>query len=247
MYPNLPFGPLTLPTGPILTFFAIMIGLEISAHYGRRLGLSPDAVWNAGLLAMIAGLIVARLWNVIQFSDIYRAEPTLIFSLRPGGFVLLPGLIAALAAGYLYLIRKAMDPLRVATAFTIGALGAGVILNLSAFLTGSMIGTQSAVPWALPYFTELRHPVALYEALGTIILIGALWLYADVARPGRTLLLAALGYSLVRLTLDAFVDEAALWGNFRRSQVLALGAALILTLLLARSEQKQEKQPPPLA
>ncbi len=242
MYPNLPFGPLTLPTGPILTFFAIMIGLEVSAHYGRRLGLSPDTVWNAGLLAILAGLIVARLWNVIQFSDIYRAEPTLIFSLRPGGFVLLPGVIAALAAGYVYLLRKALDPLRVGAAFTIGALAAGVILNLSAFLTGSMIGTQSAVPWALPYFTELRHPVGLYQALAIMLLLTALWLYADVARPGRTLLLAAFGYSLVRLVLDAFVDKAALWGSFRQSQVLALGAALVLTLLLASSTQKQEKQ-----
>ncbi|MFN8491871.1 MAG: prolipoprotein diacylglyceryl transferase family protein [Caldilineaceae bacterium] len=247
MYPNLPFGPLTLPTGPILTFFAMMIGLEISAHYGKRLGLSPDAVWNAGLLAMIAGLIVARLWNVIQFSDIYRAEPLLIFSLRPGGFVLLPGVIAALGVGYLYLLRKALDPLRVVVAFAIGALAAGVLINISAFLTGSLIGTRSAVPWALPYFTEVRHPVALYQALGLILLLSALWLYADVTRLGRTLLLAALGYSLVRLVLDAFVDEAVLWGNFRRGQVLAFAAALVLTLLLASSEPKLEKQQSPPA
>src|SRR4051812_33856848 len=122
MVPVISFEQLTLPTGPIITFFAVLLGLEVTGRYGRRLGLSPDDLWNTGLLALLAGVIVARLWNIIEFWDIYLSEPLLILSMRPGGFVLWPGIVAALIAAYLYLLRKALHPGRVAAAFTIGGI-----------------------------------------------------------------------------------------------------------------------------
>lgn len=242
MLPVIPFGPLTLPTGPIFTLFGVILGLEVAGRYGKRLGLSPDALWNTGLFALLSGLIVARLWNVIQFWDIYLTDPWLVFSLRPGGFVLAPGVVAAFVVGYLYLIRTAMDPLRVATAFTIGAVAAGILFSIGDFLTGARLGTLSNLPWTLSYYDELRHPVAIYQAVGLFSLLIALWLRNTTGRLGQTILLAALGYSLLRLFLDAFVDETALWGAFRVSQVLAFIAALGLTLLLARSNRADRQQ-----
>jgi phosphatidylglycerol:prolipoprotein diacylglycerol transferase len=238
MAPVLSVGPLSLPTGPIVTLIAVLLGLEVTGRYGRRLGFSPDDLWNTGLLALSAGLIVARLWNVIQFWDIYISEPSLILSLRPGGFVMLPGVIAGLVAAYLYLIRKALDPLRVAAAFTIGAVAAGILLTIGAFLTGALVGTPSTWPWALTYFGEQRHPVALYQALGLLGLLATLWRWSDASRPGRTLLLALFGYSLIRLVTDVFVTEATLWGSFRASQVVVLATALSAAWLLARKKTK---------
>ena len=48
MYPTLPFGPLALPTGPILAILAIIVTLDIAGRYGRRLGVHPDDIWNVG-------------------------------------------------------------------------------------------------------------------------------------------------------------------------------------------------------
>ena len=110
MYPTLPFGPLSFPTGPILAILAIIVGLEVAGRYGRKLGLHPDDVWNTGLIAFASGLIVARLWNVFQFSHIYRAEPNLILSLRPSGFAFWPGVVAALIGGYAYLLYRRAGP-----------------------------------------------------------------------------------------------------------------------------------------
>ena len=239
MFPSLPFGPLSLPTGPVVTLIAVMLGLETAGRYGRRLGLAADDVWNTGMLALLAGLIVARLWNVIQFLDIYLAEPGLLLSLRPSGFVLLPGAVAAMIIAYAYLLRKALDPVRIAAAFAMGALAAGILLNIGAFLTGSTVGMPGNAPWALPYFGELRYPVALYQAAGVATLLAILWVTQDGHRPGRTLLLVALGYSLVRLFTDGFVDRVPLIGEFRASQIVALIAALGVTLLLARGEKSK--------
>lgn len=247
MYPTLPFGPLQLPTAPILAIFAVMLALDVGGRYARRMGIDPDDLWNVGLIALAAGLIVARLWNVFQFWPIYQAEPILVFSLRPSGFEFWPGLAAALLAGYAYLLYRALDPVRVAAALAVGGLAGGMLLAVSGHATGAILGTKTGVPWALTYFGEMRHPAGLYQMVGLAFLSIALWIAGDPARPGRVVLMAVLGYSLLRLITDSFVDNAELIGAFRRSQIVALAVALVASLALARrsAPHTAAAEPPP--
>lgn len=238
MYPTLPIGPLSLPTGPILTICALWLGLDMLSRYGQRLGLDPDNVWNLGTVALAAGLVVARLWNVVQYWGIYQAEPLLIVSIRPSGFALWPGVIAAVVVGYAFMIRKSLDPVRVAAAAVVGCVTAGIVLNLAAFLTGSVIGTVTdpdSVPWAFWHYGEARHPVGLYQMVGLLVILGWAWFGSDAQGPGRTILLVGLLYSLLRLLVDAFVADAALFGSLRLSQLISFIAALGICLLLARA------------
>jgi prolipoprotein diacylglyceryltransferase len=245
MYPALPFGPLTLPTGPVLALFAVIITLDLAGRYGRRLGVHLDDTWKVGLIALAAGLIVARLWNVFQFWYIYQSEPVLIFSLRPSGFELWPGLIAGFTAGYAYLLWRALDPVRVAAALAVGCVAGSVIMGISGFATGTMLGMVTTSPLALPYFNEMRHPVGLYQAAAGALLFVYLWFFADQQRPARVLLLAILGYSLIRLISDGFLAESALLGGLRVSQIVALTVALISVLLLAAESRRHALSTPP--
>jgi phosphatidylglycerol:prolipoprotein diacylglycerol transferase len=240
MYPVLPVGPFSLPTGPISALLAVWIGLETAARYSRKQGLHPDDIWNIGLLALLAGLIVARLWKAVQFWPVYTAEPLLIFSLRPSGFALVPGAIAAIVVGYSILLYKALDPLPVAAAFSVGLLSAGAVINFGAFLSGSVLGTPMSIglPWIFTHFGASLHPVGLYRMVGLLLVTGALWRWGDVRRPGRIVLLALLGFSLVYLSANAFIADPALVGNLRSSQIVALAAAIASALMLARTEPK---------
>lgn len=235
MYPTLPFGPLSLPTGPILAIFAVVLALDVAGRYARRLSVHPDDVWNTGLIGLAAGLIVARLWNVFQFWHIYAGEPMLIFSLRPGGFAFGPGVVAAVVGGYLYLLRRALDPAKLLAALTVGAAAGSILLGVSGYATGTVLGSLSDAPWALPYFGEARHPVGLYRSLGGALLVLVLWWGGDLARPARTVLMGVLGYSLLRLVTDAYLEGGELVQGLRVSQMVALGVALVATFLLARS------------
>jgi phosphatidylglycerol:prolipoprotein diacylglycerol transferase len=245
MYPTLPFGPLALPTGPILAILAVMLTLDVAGRCGHRLGVYPDDIWNVGLIALIAGLIVARLWNVFQFWYIYQSEPILIFSIRPSGFEFWPGLIAALIGGYAYLLQRALDPIRVGAALMVGLVAGSIVQGISGFATGALLGTVSNAAWALPYFGEMRHPVGLYQALASLILSLLLWLSIDKERPARTFWLAVLGYSLIRLITDGFLAESALTNGMRVSQVVALVVALVTVLLLARESRVSANKAPP--
>ena len=68
------------------------------------------------------------------------------------------------------MIVKALDPMRVATAFAVGITAGWVVQSISNYFTGNLLGTISTLPWAMPYFDELRHPVPLYEGLGAMVL-----------------------------------------------------------------------------
>jgi phosphatidylglycerol:prolipoprotein diacylglycerol transferase len=197
-----------------------------------------DDVWNTGLLALLAGVVVARLWNVFQFWYVYAAEPLLVFSLRPSGYAFWPGLVAALIAGYAYLLRSALHPIVMAAAFAPGVLAAGILLNVGDYLTGVLTGLPSDMPWALPYFGEMLHPVALYRAVGLIVVLLVVWWRLDRTRPQRTLYLGGLGWGLVHLIADGFAANAPITGTFRISQVIGLVLALVCTVLLARDKPK---------
>lgn len=227
MYQSLPLGPITLPTGPLFAMLAVFLGLETAGRFGRRLGLHTDDVWNTGLLAVLVGLIVARLWNVFQFWYVYSAEPALIVSLRPSGFALWPGLSAAFVAAYAYMLRHALSPTRIAAAFSVGFLTAASVIAISDYLTGAIIGLPSDLPWARPYYGEMQHPAALYRAVGFLASLVVLWPLANAQHPGRTVGQVGLASGLVLLIADAFTANAAVTGDFRTSQLIGLALALV--------------------
>lgn len=235
MYPTLPFGPLALPTGPVLAILATILTLDIAGRYGRRLRIHPDDIWNTGLIGLAAGLIVARLWNVFQFWAIYRVEPLLIISLRPSGFEFWPGLVAAFIAAYAYMLWRALHPLHVGAALTVGLAAGMLLIGVSGYATGTLLGTRTEVPWALPHLGEMRHPVGLYRGIAGALLSMILWIWGDRQRPGRTILMGILGYSLIRLITDTYLQNGTHIAGFRASQVIALIVAVAATLWLART------------
>lgn len=235
MYPTLPFGPLALPTGPVMAILATILTLDVAGRYGKRLHVHPDDIWNTGLIGLAAGLIVARLWNVFQFWGIYRAEPLLIVSIRPSGFEFWPGLIAALVGAYAYMVWRALDPLRVGAALTVGLAAGSLLLGVSGYATGTVLGTRTDVAWALPHLGEMRHPVGLYRGIAGALLSILLWVGGDLQRPGRTILMGILGFSVIRLITDAYLQHGDWIAGFRVNQLVALTVAIIVTIWLART------------
>ncbi len=235
MVQSISLGPLAIPITPLFAMLAVMIGLDVAARFGRRLQLPADDLWNTGMIAIAACLIVARLWNVFQFWDVYLEEPRLILSLRPSGFIWGAGLIGGLVAGYIWMIVKVLDPMRVATAFAVGITAGWVVQSISNYFTGNLLGTISTLPWAMPYFDELRHPVPLYEGLGAMVLWLLATLFVKREQPARIFWGLLLGWSILLLLTRAFVEEPMTVAGLRTMQVVALVVGLLACWRLARS------------
>lgn len=242
MFPSLPLGPITLPTGPIVALIAAYLGLDIAARFGRRFALRVDDVWNAGLIGLAAGLVAARLWTVAPFWYIYADEPALIVSLRPSGFAFWPGAVAALVAAYAYLLWRALDPVKMAAAFGAGLLVGAAILAVGDYLTGTVTGVAGDLPWALPYYGEMQHPAGLYRAVGMLLVLAAVILTDEPARPAKSIFVAGLGWGLVHLVADGFTANADLIGGLRTSQVVGFIVAAVCAALLGIDKKPQSRE-----
>lgn len=237
MYPVLPFGPMTIPTGPIIILIATTIGLEIAGRYGRRLGISVDTIWNIGLIAILAGLIVARLWNVIQFWPVYIAEPWLIVSVRPSGFAPLPGFLASVIAIYAYMIRHALAPAQIIAALAVGTTIAAAIIQGGMLLTGTLVGVESDLPWALAYFGEQRHPIALYYTVGFSVIGISAWIFVEQLSPPETIALLFFSCGIVYLLFAPYEYQPWVLFGWRIKQVGGFIVSLLSVLWFARHRQ----------
>lgn len=144
----------------VIAFFASM---ELAKFLARRSGLNPELFANAALIALVAGVIGARLSHVIEnIGDYTRHDLTFgqnlwnAINLRSGGLTYYGGFILAFAAVLAYGLYKRV-PIRlgmdiIAPCLMIG-LGFG---RIGCYLNGCCYGAQTNVGWAVafPYHSD---------------------------------------------------------------------------------------------
>src|SRR5438128_537141 len=92
-------GPLTIRWYGILMATAILVGFWLADREAKREGLPSEKVLNAGQWAIIAGLIGARIYEVIFNWDYYGRHLAKIPAVWEGGLAIHGGLIAGTLVG----------------------------------------------------------------------------------------------------------------------------------------------------
>jgi phosphatidylglycerol:prolipoprotein diacylglycerol transferase len=229
MLPILQIGSLAIPTYPLALVLAGWVGLEVGSRVARRLGLDGDHIYNAGLYALLTGLIASRLGHVIAFWPAYRTQPLEIVGLNTRALLPWPGVAAALIVAGWYVYRRKLPWAAMLDAAATGALAAIAVASLGAFLGGENIGAVANAPWAVSFWGVKRHPAQIYEALAAVVVLAAtLSAVRRSAGPGAAAWLAALGYGLSRWLLEPFrADSAMILNGVRAWQAAGLALALI--------------------
>src|SRR5690242_21052773 len=167
---------------------AILVGFWLAQRRAIEEGLPADQILRAAQWAVVAGLVGARLYEVIFNWDYYGRFPEKIVAVWEGGLAMHGGLIVGPLVGILLArrwhvpIRRALDV--IAPSMVLGqAIGRwGNFFNEEAF------GDPTNLPWKLyispphrPFgFTQYEyfHPTFLYESLWDlgVFLLLVLWL-----------------------------------------------------------------------
>ena len=236
MSPVLQIGPLALPTYPISLLVAFWAGLALSARAARRLGVDGDHIWNAGMYALLATIIMGRLAHVIAFWPAYRLQPVEIVGLNAQAFLWGPGALAGLLVAAWYIYRHKLPWATVLDAVAPGVLAGLIIANLGALLAGNGVGAPANLPWAVDLWGVSRHPVQIYVALGELIML-AVVLHAQrkPTRPGTAALLGLLGWGLTAWLVEPFrAESSTVVAGIRLWQMIGLGVALVALWVLRR-------------
>lgn len=158
-------GPLAIPMDLALLYAAFFIAWLSGWLIGRKRGSNPEA---ALFNMLLIGALVARVAFVLQYFEQYSSNLWQIIDIRDGGFLLLPGVIAALLTGIYKAWRQ--TPLRapLAIGVAIGLIAWGVSFSVLSALQSSQKLPDLAVR------DIAGEPVLLQDLIGKPLVIN-LW------------------------------------------------------------------------
>ena len=240
MYPILNVGPAAIQLPGLILLLGFWLSLNLAGRRAKAAGLPEDMVFYAGLVALLAGLLGARLGFVALHWSAYQSDLSGILVLTTGALSTPVGLLVSLVTATVYLRRHrpsipiSLDAFAPALALMFAFIG---LADLSG---GSAYGTVTDLPWAIELWGARRHPTQIYELLVALATLGLL-LRLHARRPfdGFLFLSFLLVLGGARLFLEAFrADSWLLPGGYRAVQVVGLIAVVLSLWLMSRRAVK---------
>ena len=238
MYPRLfEIGPITVYTYGVLLAAAYLVGLKFAVARARRHGLDGDRMLDLGIYIIIAALVGAKLLLLIVDFDLFRRQPSELWTLARSGGVFYGGLIAAFLIAMWYIRRHRLPVWMTTDMFAPGIALGHAIGRLGCFLAGCCFGRPTSVPWAVTFSDPFAasnvgtplgvplHPTQLYESGAELFILGALLATERRGRyfPGRTFWLYVLLYSISRFVIEFYRgDERGMIWSMSTSQMISL-------------------------
>lgn len=235
MFPIFQIGPVALQVPGLVLLAGLWIGLTLSERRARRRGEDPGHLYNLVFIALIAGVIGARLSYAATYPNAFSTNLRSLVSLNPGLLDPLAGALIAAAAAAIYLFRKNLPLWSTLDALTPLFAVMGIAIGISHFASGSAFGIPTQIPWGIKLWGTTRHPTQIYEimlATFTLIVIMFLDRTSWSLTPGNIFLSFISLSAVSRLFLEAYRgDSILLDSGLRIAQViswLVLAACLVL-------------------
>jgi phosphatidylglycerol:prolipoprotein diacylglycerol transferase len=226
----------------LIVALALLAGFFVLERQARERQIPAAELSKLYPWMLIAGLLGARLFHVVDQWEFYLREPLMILNLHRGGLAIWGGVIGG-AATSIILFRVKRLPLgpladSAAPAILIGQM----IGRIACIITGDAYGGRTGLPWGFVYThpgssipESLRgvptHPYPLYEILWNgAVLATLLLLKRRTVSDGRLFCTYLALYSAGRFFLSYVRQEKAVLFGLQQAQVLAL---LVLILSVA--------------
>ncbi|NIS81146.1 MAG: hypothetical protein GTO14_13290 [Anaerolineales bacterium] len=234
MFPILSVGPLALQMPGLFLLAGIWVGTLLIDREAPRYKLNANLINNLVLVALLAGMVGARLGYALRFVDAYLREPAGLFSLNPSTLALTEGLVAGLIVAIFYGQRKKLPFWSTLDALTPSFALFAVFAGLAHLSSGDAFGSESSLPWAIELWGARRHPSQVYEILMALLLFFALLRLRHSAPFEGFLFVAFVALSAGgRLFLEAFRgDSVILFGVLREAQMISLLLVLVCLVVL---------------
>ena len=195
-------GPLVVRWYGIMTALAVVAVLAIVFRETRRLGISPDFVFNIFLWAIVGGFIGGRLVHIIDNWSYYVADPGQIIG--SAGLALYGAIFGVVLAVciYIWIKRKPFSSVvGIADAVAVGAPLAQAIGRIGCIINGCCYGIIAPnLPWAVFYSNPYSyaplgipmHPTQIYFLLWNLIVFAVIWRLRGRIKPQGSLFLLYL-------------------------------------------------------
>lgn len=167
---SLPIG-LPIRGYGVMLMLATVSGVGISAWRAQKLGIDPEKIYELAVWMFAAGIIGARLFYVIQYSEDFKRGTIVetlqaIANIQQGGLVVFGALLAAIPAAFFLIRRYKLPFLAVADIITPGMLVGQAVGRLGCFLHGCCFGGICDIDSVAVTFPQESPPYVRHLEMG---------------------------------------------------------------------------------
>lgn len=240
MYPELiNIGGFSLHSYGVMVALAFVSGILAALWLGKKEGLKAEIVLDGILWVMIAAVLGARIFYVIE----YRRELSSFleaFMVWRGGLVFYGGLIFAVLALVCFSKKNKLSVFKVldiaapctAIGYAVGRIGC--------FLNGCCYGQVSPVPWAVAG----KHPTQLYESFGGLLIFIVLIVLCRFKRFEGELFCVGLAlYSVFRFLNEFLRINPRYLFDLSEAQLISIVLFIFGIILYAVLNKRSPKKP----
>ena len=257
----------------------IMLGFALAIVYvlvqGKKQGFKSDTFIDLAIIAMVFGLIGARLYYVLFRLDQYIKDPISILYIWKGGLAIYGGVILAVLASFVYCRVKKQPFLKLADIAAPALLIGQGIGRWGNFFNQEAFGVNTDLPWGMTgniVAENIRseaadikdrfgilldsskpvHPTFLYESLWCLLGVLVLWLFYKKFKKfdGEVALAYCAWYGFERMFVEGLrTDSLILFANVRISQVVAAVTFItaVVLIIVFRIKNKRDKRVKPMS
>lgn len=142
----------------LMLVIGLLAAMYLAGWMARRVGLNPDLFYNAAILAIVSGIVGARISHVLENLSIYTSPNRSAWenflaaiNIRSGGLTYYGGFLLAFPTLILYALRKKV-PLALGMDIVAPALMVGLAFGrIGCLLNGCCWGQTCDMPWAITF------------------------------------------------------------------------------------------------
>lgn len=239
-------GPVSVRWFAFCIALGITVGVYLAIRQARQRGIASGPVYTAALWCLVAGIVGARLFHLVDKLDYYLQNPYLLPSLYQGGMAVWGGILGGLVALLVYSRRHSgsrapaggLQFVRLADLGTAGLAAGLAIGRIGSLVNGESWGTQTTLPWAIIYTNpDARlpvaslgiptHPYPIYEGIAILVAYLVSRLARRGARPGVESLAFLLVYAFARFGLTYVREEGIVVFGLQQAQLVAAAVLLV--------------------
>lgn len=233
---TLPLGSLSVYLWGIFVGLGILAGTLVAVRRGRRVGMTPQPVWDLTFWVVLAGIVGARALFVAEYWRDFRGEPWNIFAIWEGGMSAFGALVFGVAAGQWFARQRRISFLRLANVVAPALLLGDALGRLGGAASHMYPGTPTTFPISYVLEGVQRHEVgielALASFLGFLVVLAVEKRWQKLHRSDihllRVSILVLLWYSVERLLLDVLrardlSNSDLRYAGFTLAQLCAMG------------------------
>jgi phosphatidylglycerol:prolipoprotein diacylglycerol transferase len=231
MYPEIcKIGPFTVYSYGLMLASAFFVGSYLAVQEAKRRNFAPDTIFNLAFIALVAGIIGARLFYVAENLSYYVKKPWEILMLERGGLSWFGGLFLASVVALVYLRKKKLPAYKTFDLIVPYLALAQAIGRIGCLLNGCCFGRTIFIP------------IQIYSSAILILIFMVLrFMQNRPHREGQIFFAYLLLYSLKRFFIEFWrVDNPAVFFGLTLFQLISIMVflAAVIKLFALKGERR---------